>query len=121
MKDRIMMPFDRLRFMSAYDLPDRLALTASDRRLESSVLLGLLRTSQRDNDASAPSEPEEIGDGQEVRGISESAQAIANFLATEYRAETLDQKRFIAELASEMAQRIAEELPGRSSGSGRTA
>ena len=109
------------RSMSAPDLPDHLALTPRDRGLESMILLELIQRtdpSQRDDpEKTGASWPQEVVDDQGGEGAARTnrhALRIAGFLAGEYRAVTLDQKIFIAELAAEVVQRLAEELPPRS-------
>jgi hypothetical protein len=96
------------------EVADRLAMTSQDRRLESLVLLELMR--------SAPGGPEpdprprstdsrgcRHDDGDPVEDPTFAhARNIASFLSTEYGLDTLERGMFIAELAVEMAQRMAE-------------
>jgi hypothetical protein len=97
------------------DLPDRLALTAQDRRLESMVLLGMMRNSDSAREGghargeSAGDDAPDVPDATED-SVYEHAVGIAGFLCTEYAVETLEQKVLISELAVEFAQRIAEDL-----------
>jgi hypothetical protein len=100
------------------DFPERLSLTARDRRLESRVLVRLLRqgdgTERRgSSQPSSPRRPEPIDEPDhsgEAR-IGNHAESLAEFLAGEYGIVAPEQKRALAGLAAEMAQRIEEELP----------
>ncbi|HZW29096.1 MAG TPA: hypothetical protein VFF52_00210, partial [Isosphaeraceae bacterium] len=99
----------------APDSPDRLALTELDRRLESSVLLQLVRSgngTDRQGSRRPPSSrwPESIADldsPDEIR-IRDHALSITAFLAGEYQAATFERQWLVAELAVEMAQRLEE-------------
>jgi hypothetical protein len=98
------------------ELADRLALTLQDRRLESLVLLEMLRSSVSDPDPlPAGADPADAGAGDHSGTADEStfthALKIASFLAQEFGFRTLDQKIYLSELAVELAQRIAEDLP----------
>jgi hypothetical protein len=104
--------------MSASNLPDLLALTSRDRRLESMILLELIqRTDESQCDdpgetwASLPQQVVDDHGGEGAARTNRHAMRIAGFLARAYRAVTLEQKIFIAELAAEVAQRLAEEFP----------
>jgi hypothetical protein len=50
--------------------------------------------------------------GKDAVTIYDNAVGIAKFLATNYPAASLEQKRFIAEMACEVAQRFSEDFPG---------
>jgi hypothetical protein len=104
--------------------PDRLALTASDRRLELRVLIHLVRSGNGTRRRGAvpapptqwpgpidnPSRPDEAW-------ICHQAMRLAEFLCREFRAFAREQQRIVAELAVEVAQRLAEELPSPEQGS----
>jgi hypothetical protein len=97
---------------------DRLATTARDRRLERRVLVHLVRRGREARRRGAPKAPPPRchapidGPGRrDETGVGACAVSLADFLAGEYAAVSLDQKRVVAELAVEVAQRIAEELP----------
>jgi hypothetical protein len=99
------------------DLADRLALTAGDRRLESMVLLQMIRsedptrTAEHGRGESSPDGNLHASDADPASAYARAV-SIAGFLCAEYAIETLDQKVFISELAVELAQRIAERLDG---------
>jgi hypothetical protein len=107
-----------LKSMLTSDFPERLALTPRDRRLESRVLVHLVRPGN-DTDrlgssrSASPRQPEPIDDpdGRDETRIRNRALCLARFLAGEYQAVTLEQKRILAELAVEVAQRLEEVLP----------
>jgi hypothetical protein len=105
------------------ELADRLALTSQDRRLESLVLLEMIRWSARGPDPRATgaefADPW-ARDGSDPAGESTYTHAlnIASFLTEEFGLESLEQKIFASELAVELAQRIAEELTDDSESTG---
>jgi hypothetical protein len=99
------------------DLPDRLGLTASDRRLESMVVLGLLSRAngaaegeRSPRSLNLPPQQSDDFSPEEMRKYRH-AMRIAEFLAEEFGAATREQKIFVAELAAEVVLRIADELP----------
>jgi hypothetical protein len=98
------------------DLPDRLGLTASDRRLESMLVLELVSRVRGAADGESPQSavlPEEHPEDVSPEELQtfRHAMKIAEFLAAEFGAVTREQKVFVAELAAEVALRIADELP----------
>jgi hypothetical protein len=103
-----------LQSVAAPDFADRLALTSRDRRLESMILVQLTTGTEG---LGSPETSEPILDQVEERAIQQEARtyhhaaSIAEFLAAQYAAVSLKQKAFVAELAAEVAQRIAEEMP----------
>jgi hypothetical protein len=104
------------------ELADRLALTTRDRRLESQVLLGMMRGSDeaRSSEPGAPGAAPHGGpdDSRTSEGRTYAhAMSIASFLSAEFGLETLDEKIFVSELAVELAQRIAEDIGGPSASS----
>jgi hypothetical protein len=118
LKGLMMARFSTSRSVSRADLPEHLALTGRDRRLESMILLELIHPAQESRCAwpgtTWASLPQEAGDdpgGAVAARVDQHAMRLARFLAGESRAVTLEQKVFIAELAAEMAQRLAEEFP----------
>jgi hypothetical protein len=99
------------------EVADELALTSRDRRLESLVLLELMRSApggREDNPQSQSTDS--LGDGEDRDSgddpIFAHARNIASFLSAEYRLDTLERRMFIAELAVEMALRMAEGASG---------
>jgi hypothetical protein len=99
------------------DWPDRLGLTASDRRLESTLVLELVSPVRGAADGEAcpqsavlPEEHPEDVNPEELQTFRH-AMKIAEFLAEEFGAVTREQKVFVAELAAEVALRISDELP----------
>ncbi len=95
------------------DLADRLALTAQDRRLESRVLLEMIRGADRVQPTPPAAQDVGAGDSRisEGRTFAHAAR-IASFLLAEYGLEKLEEKSLVSELAVELAQRIAEEIGG---------
>ncbi len=101
----------------APDFADGLALTSADRRLESMVLLQLLRSAEDGPDAGPREEGPAHSEDRDVAGpvqgsIGERALRIASYLSREYGLRTLEQKMLVSDLAVEIAQRIQEELDG---------
>src|SRR5580693_9726730 len=97
------------------ELADRLALSARDRRLESMVLLEMIRRPDATRIGGASRAESDRHDARDVPGADEDstyarAVSIAGFLCSEYAIEAMDQRVFMTELAVELAQRIAEEL-----------
>jgi hypothetical protein len=98
---------------------DRFALTSWDRRLEARVLAGL--ESSRDKAEGAGSSSHSIpirkplagesSGAEEDAGLYGHAREVAEFLVKQFGADSRRQRRFVAELAAEVAQRVAEELP----------
>ncbi len=98
------------------EFADRLALTSRDRRLESLVLLEMIRSAARNPD----SPPKRGGSGETRAGeasnpaddasIYEHALHIASFLVEEFGFQALDEKIYASELAVELVQRITEDL-----------
>jgi hypothetical protein len=105
------------------DWPDRLALTVRDRLLESRVLVHLLRLGNRKRQRGSvkprptwPGPIDQPSRRDELR-IRNHAARLAEFLARDYGMVSPAQKRLAAELAVEVAQRIAEELSAPARGS----
>ncbi|HZW33736.1 MAG TPA: hypothetical protein VFF52_23645 [Isosphaeraceae bacterium] len=118
LKGLIMARFSTSRSVSRADLPEHLALTGRDRRLESMILLELIHPAQESRCswpgttwASLPQAAVDDPGGAVAARVDQHAMRLARFLAGEARAVTLEQKVFIAELAAEIAQRLGEEFP----------
>jgi hypothetical protein len=110
-----MMRYHAIDYASGPDLADRLALTAQDRRLESLVLLQMIRSSASVRDPAttgsefADPHPRNNSDPAEASTYTHALN-IASFLSEEFRLESLEQKILASEVAVELARRIAEEL-----------
>jgi hypothetical protein len=91
--------------------------TSRDRRLESMILAGLVESMNRAGDAEDPqlsarlrhSWFDQCSDEELI--LYRQGMRIARFLVQEYGASTGEQWGFFAELAAEIAQRVADELP----------
>jgi hypothetical protein len=103
-------PVDRA---GVVEVADRLALTSRDRRLESLVLLELMRSAPGGREARPSPESTSSPDASHDRNPIDDpsfahARNIASFLSAEYGFDTPERGMFIAELAVEMALRMAE-------------
>jgi hypothetical protein len=115
-----MSPSNASAIVLAPDLSEALALTASDRRLKSIVLLHLARSGNgagrhgplEEPAATRRPEPGDDPDDPDEARVLGHAVRIAESLAGEYGPAAPNQKRLIAELAVEMALRIEDQLAG---------
>jgi hypothetical protein len=97
--------------------PDRLALTARDRRLHSMIGASFIRPTAGTNgdvgrahgSSAGASNASDLSDAE--RTLYQHGLRVAEFLAAEFGAESLHQREFLAELAGEIASRIADEMP----------
>ncbi len=102
---------------SELDLADRLGSTHGDRKLEAAVLIELGRSMSGTKGPRISNEAELVParnteTDKDGSTIYDNAVSIAGFLATRYAAASLEQKKFIAAMACEVAQRFAEDFPG---------
>ncbi len=100
---------EKCRYSRGPTLAERLWATSRDRRLEAAICNGLNDPPSADSDLGGE---EDAGIPPDERELTERGRRIARFLVNEYAETTLVQREFFVQLAAEIVQRIAEDLPG---------